>query len=109
MTNNPLINYKPDVFLSTPVSVTMAAADWIAFMTWLSGQTNIDGVSHLIYGMISPQITEAIYSAASMRAAEAAAHEAHESHPLHQIIQAMSGQQSLRPEDFTEGDDGPNA
>jgi hypothetical protein len=71
VTNNPVMNYKPGLTMDEPVAITMAAADWAILMAWFSASDDLDGVRHLVYGMISPQVAEALFSTDSLKAAEA--------------------------------------
>jgi hypothetical protein len=74
MPNNHMLNYKPGLTMDAPIPVTMAAADWIAFMTWAS-TVNTDGAHHLLYGVITPQLTDQLYTTESLKATEAHLHE----------------------------------
>jgi hypothetical protein len=62
VTNNPVMNYKSGLTMDEPVAITMAAADWAILMAWFSASDDLDGVRHLVYGMISPQVAEALFS-----------------------------------------------
>lgn len=75
MPNNPMLNYKPGLTMDAPIPVTLAAADWIAFMTWVSGIKETDGIAHIVWGPISEQVTQALYTPASLKGAEADLHE----------------------------------
>lgn len=101
MSNNEFLYYKPGLTMDEPITVTMAAADWAILMTWFS-MKNTSGVNHIVYGVISQQIAEALYTPASMKAAQAA--HADRPDPFQQIfsqIGIVPGQSSLY-EDSTE-------
>jgi hypothetical protein len=70
MSNNPLLHYKPGLTLDAPIAVTIAAADWLALMTW-ANQVDTDGVNHIWWGVIAPQISDAVFTPASVQAAKA--------------------------------------
>lgn len=73
MPNNPLIFYKPGLTMDAPVSVDLAAADWVAFLSWCVAN-DLDGVRH-IFAVITQQISDTIYDQPSLKAAEARFHE----------------------------------
>ncbi len=85
---NHMVNYKPGLTMDTPVAVTMAAADWAIFMAWTIG-ADTDGVNHIIYGIMSQQVTEALYTQASLKAAKAHHAEQQENPPIVQTLQQM--------------------
>jgi hypothetical protein len=107
MTNNHMLYYKPGLTMDHPVTVSMAAADWAIFMSWVTA-ADTDGVSHIVYGNMSPQIVEQLYTPASLKAAKAS----HAELPpeLIQHLKRMGvpdeafGGQALNPEDFTDGE-----
>lgn len=96
MSNNPLLHYKPGLTMDTPVAVEMAAADWAILMAWFSGlpdEAEI-GIKHIVYGVMSQQIADALYTQASMQAAKAHhAERREEANPIRQIF----GQMGLVP------------
>lgn len=69
---HPHLHYKPGLTLDEPVTVTMAAADWLAFMVWAGG-SNIDtsAVDHFLFAVIAPQIREKMYTSESLKATQA--------------------------------------
>lgn len=74
----------------------MAAADWAILMAWFSGlddETEM-GVKHIVYGVMSQQIADALYTPASMQAAKA--HHADRPTPIQQVF-GFLGDPSLRP------------
>lgn len=79
MSNNAMMNYKPGLTMDTPVDITMAAADWAILMNWFS-TVEATAVNHIVYGVIAPQVGEAIFTAASIKGAQAA-HEEHSRMP----------------------------
>jgi hypothetical protein len=108
MSNNPLLHYKPGLTMDQPVIVTMSAADWCILMAWHAGLAAgiEDGVAHLVYGVISPQVAEAVYDKASIQAVNAHMAEANDpsNHPVLRFM--MPGNPVIpSPEDFTEGND----
>jgi hypothetical protein len=66
-----MIHYKPGLTMDAPIAVTMAAADWVAFMTWLAS-TDTTGVNEIAFKLIGEQVGEAVYDQASIKAAMAA-------------------------------------
>ena len=71
MIQNPL-QYRPGLALDSPVAVTMNAADWLTFMNWAAmDHVDTNGVDWLIFAVIAQQVREAVYTPASLKAAEA--------------------------------------
>lgn len=66
-----MIHYKPGLTMDAPITVTMAAADWVALMTWFAS-TDTDGVSEMAFQIIGQQVGDAVYDQASVKAAMAA-------------------------------------
>lgn len=106
MSNNPMLHYKPGLTMDTPVTVTMAAADWACMMTWFTGldDETRNGVSHLIYTVISGQVAEALYSKASIKATQTAFHEQMSQHPVMRFMQTLGIPDGIQPEDFATND-----
>jgi hypothetical protein len=73
MAENPMLNYKPGLTMDTPVTVTMAAADWAILLAWHGHIPDEieNGVRHIVYGIIAEQISAALYTPASVQAAKA--------------------------------------
>jgi hypothetical protein len=102
MANNEKLHYKPGLTMDAPISVTMAAADWTVFLSWLVNlpSAQLLGVTHLAWGIIAHQVSEAVYTQASLKAAQADhAEHAEQVNPL-MLFQKLTGQGILRPEDF---------
>lgn len=103
MPNNPLVFYKPGLTMDTPIPVSMTAADWAIFISWMTGK-DLTSVTHL-YDLISTQVTEGIYDQTSLKAAHA---EYHEQIERNNPFRYLMGQSMLTPEQFddeTEDDD----
>lgn len=77
MSNNPLLHYKPGLTMDTPVAVELAAADWAVLMAWFANLPDETGggVKHIVYGVIAEQVSDALYTQASIQAAKAHYHE----------------------------------
>jgi hypothetical protein len=89
VSNNPLLHYKPGLTMDTPLTVTMAAADWAILISWFANRPsdNLDGVYHLVYGVITEQVSKGLYTQASLRGAEAHVYERQaQGHPLLQML-----------------------
>lgn len=99
MTNNPLLYYKPGLTMDTPVPISMAAADWAILMAWFAS-TDVDGVSHIVYGILAPQVSDALYSRASLQATQAHYAERETNHPLIQMMGLAP--KNIMPEAFAE-------
>lgn len=105
MADHPMLNYKPGLCMDTPITVTMAAADWAIFMNWsVRDDVNTEGVRHLFFGVISPQLIEALYTPASVKSVQAHRHE-HAEQPPPIIVQmlrqmGLNVEQIPTPEDF---------
>jgi hypothetical protein len=87
------VQYKPGMTLDTPIDITMAAADWLCFMTWL-GNANTEGVDHLIYAPeigISEQIIAKIYDTPSVKAALAQRAQHRGPTSLGQVLEGLGG------------------
>jgi hypothetical protein len=108
--SNPILEYKPGLTMDTPIAITMAATDWQILMSWFAGlpAETEQGVYHLVYGLISPQVAEALYTTASRQAADARVAERREQQDPFTMIRNMMGQgmQFPRPEDFLTETDG---
>lgn len=89
MANNPLLHYKAGLTMDTPVSITMAAADWAILLAWFAGldDDETDGIKHIVYGVVSQQVAESIYSKASLQGAIAHHEDRLSHHPLVQFLQ----------------------
>lgn len=91
MANNPLLHYKPGLTMDAPIPVTMAAADWAILMAWFAGlDDNIErGVTHLVYGIMSDQLKDALYTVESIKSAQADYHERAGRNPVVQMFGAL--------------------
>jgi hypothetical protein len=98
--------YKPGVTLDTPIDITMAAADWLVFINWCVTQ-DTEGIDHLIFKRIAPQVMDACYDQASVKAARAHHAERQNQMPqsLKDILRSMGADipDDPTPEDFQEG------
>jgi hypothetical protein len=100
VTNNPLVYYKPGLTMDAPVTVTLAAADWAVFMSWAAG-VDTTGATHIIHGLVSEQVAEALYDQPSLKAAKA--YWTEQQQDPFGILGQMSGLQI--PEPFPDNDD----
>jgi hypothetical protein len=92
--NNPTLFYKPGLTMDTPVTVTLAAADWAIFMSWTFG-VDTSGASHIIHGAIAKQVSDQIYDQPSLKAAFAEYAESQQS-PFRQFLGDPRGGLSLQ-------------
>jgi hypothetical protein len=104
------VQYQPFVFLSPttgfpmiftggtghipmdhPIGIKMAISDWLIIMTYFSTRNDDEPVRYIVYGIIREQITDALYTPASLKGAQAQFHENEENqNPVIQILKQFT-------------------
>lgn len=88
----PMLRYKTDLFLTTPIAVTLPAVDWLLLMTWASmNHVDTDGINHILHD-IMPQIRNVVYTKESISGTEAYMHQQQNRNPFEHINRQLGAQ-----------------